>query len=115
MHACSLIAAFDVMLHLCCLLRNTCALVHEMNSGHASEAVWLQVSLVLRSIQRGYIPDKSFVIVSFIATGVLLIGWRSALAAATKVSAHILLLKDHMQCVYVMLSVGIVGHLVSCF
>jgi len=45
-------------------------------------------SLVLRSIQRGYIPDKSFVIVSFIATGVLLIGWRSALAAATKKSGH---------------------------
>lgn len=44
------------------------------------------VALVLRSIQRGYIPDKSFVIVSFIATGVLLIGWRSALAAATQKS-----------------------------
>lgn len=45
----------------------------------------LQTALVLRSIQRGYIPDKSFVIVSFVATGVLLIGWRSALAIATQV------------------------------
>lgn len=52
--------------------------------------MWLQVALVLRSIQRGYIPDKSFVIVSFIATGVLLIGWRSAFAAATQVSSQYL-------------------------
>lgn len=44
-----------------------------------------QVALILRSVQRGYIPDKSFVIVSFLATGVLLIGWRTALAAATQV------------------------------
>ena len=48
--------------------------------------VLLQTALVLRSIQRGYIPDKSFVIVSFLATGVLLIGWRSALAVATQVA-----------------------------
>ncbi len=79
--------------------------MHERNSGHVIEAVWLQASLVLRSIQRGYIPDKSFVIVSFIATGVLLIGWRSALAAATKVSAHIQLLGNHMQCLYIVLNV----------
>lgn len=46
----------------------------------------LQTALVLRSVQRGYVPDKSFVIVSFLATGVLLIGWRSALAIATKVA-----------------------------
>ncbi|DBA92655.1 TPA: hypothetical protein ACH3X1_002868 [Trebouxia sp. C0004] len=56
----------------------------------ASKAWILAVpaSLVLRSIQRGYMPDKSFVIVSFIATGVLLIGWRSALAAATEKSGQ---------------------------
>lgn len=45
-----------------------------------------QVSLALRSAQRGYLPDKSFVIVSFIATGVLLVGWRAALAAYLQVS-----------------------------
>lgn len=92
MYACSLTTAHDVMLHLFCRLRDACAHMHERNSGHVSKAVCLQASLALRSIQRGYIPDKSFVIVSFIATGVLLIGWRSALAAATKVSGHILLL-----------------------
>ena len=48
----------------------------------------LQVALTLRSVQRGYIPDKSFVVVSFLATGVLLIGWRTALAAATQVSIY---------------------------
>ena len=45
-----------------------------------------QVSLALRSAQRGYLPDKSFVIVSFTATGVLLVGWRAALAAYLQVS-----------------------------
>ena len=44
-----------------------------------------QVSLALRSAQRGYLPDKSFVIVSFVATGVLLVGWRAALAAILQV------------------------------
>lgn len=115
MYACSLTAAYDVLLQLFCLLHNTRALMHEGNSGHVSEAVWLQASLVLRSIQRGYIPDKSFVIVSFIATGVLLIGWRSALAAATKVSAQILLLGGHMNCLYIMLSVRVIDHQISCF
>ena len=51
----------------------------------------VQIALVLRSAQRGYIPDKSFVIVSFLATGVLLIGWRSALAVATQVAIALLL------------------------
>lgn len=51
----------------------------------------MQIALVLRSIQRGYIPDKSFVIVSFLATGVLLVGWRSALAVATQVALALLL------------------------
>lgn len=44
-----------------------------------------QVALALRSAQRGYLPDKSFVIVAFIATGVLLVGWRAALAAILQV------------------------------
>lgn len=47
---------------------------------------FLQTALALRSAQRGCLPDKSFVIVSFIATGVLLVGWRAALAAALQVS-----------------------------
>ncbi|KAL3148581.1 hypothetical protein ABBQ38_014012 [Trebouxia sp. C0009 RCD-2024] len=51
-------------------------------------ALAVPVALILRSIQRGYIPDKSFVIVSFLATGVLLIGWRSALAVATQKSGQ---------------------------
>jgi hypothetical protein len=41
------------------------------------------VGIVLRSISRGYLPDKSFLIVAMVATAVLLIGWRSALTAAT--------------------------------
>lgn len=40
------------------------------------------VGIVLRSISRGYLPDKSFLIVAMVATAVLLIGWRSALTAA---------------------------------
>ena len=42
-----------------------------------------QVGVALRSLSRGYFPDKAFVIVSFAVTAVFLIGWRSALAAAT--------------------------------
>jgi hypothetical protein len=44
-------------------------------------AVAVPVALVIRSISRGYVPDKSFVIVSFAATAVLLVGWRAAFAA----------------------------------
>lgn len=58
----------------------------------------LQTALVLRSIQRGYIPDKSFVIVSFLATGVLLIGWRSALAIATQVALPCALSRNAQLC-----------------
>lgn len=58
----------------------------ELQKGELEASfLMLQTALVLRSIQRGYIPDKSFVIVSFLATGVLLIGWRSALAVTTQV------------------------------
>lgn len=55
----------------------------------AASKAWIlgvPIALVLRSVQRGYLPDKSFVIVSFVATGILLIGWRSALAAVSKKS-----------------------------
>lgn len=36
-----------------------------------------------RSLARGYAPDKAFVIVTLVVTGVLLVGWRAVLAAAT--------------------------------
>lgn len=42
-----------------------------------------QVGVALRSLSRGYIPDKTFIIVSLVVTAVFLIGWRSALAATT--------------------------------
>ena len=41
------------------------------------------LGLVLRGISKGYVPPTPFIIVSMVSTGVLLIGWRSALAAAT--------------------------------
>ena len=47
-------------------------------------AVATPVSLVLRGLLKGYPPPMPFIAVSFIVTGTLLIGWRSALAAATK-------------------------------
>ncbi|EIE23939.1 hypothetical protein COCSUDRAFT_62467 [Coccomyxa subellipsoidea C-169] len=46
-------------------------------------ALGTTVGVALRSLSRGYFPDKAFVIVSFAVTAVFLIGWRSALAAAT--------------------------------
>jgi hypothetical protein len=46
-------------------------------------AAGVPAALALRALSRGYLPDTSFVIVSFVATGVLLLGWRGALAAAT--------------------------------
>ena len=41
------------------------------------------MGLLLRGLQKGYMPPKPFIIVSLAATAVLLIGWRAALAAAT--------------------------------
>lgn len=41
------------------------------------------LGLVIRGVQKGYVPPKPFIIVSLAATAVLLVGWRSALAAAT--------------------------------
>jgi hypothetical protein len=48
-----------------------------------SWAAALPVALVLRSLARGYMPATSFIVVSLLATGTILIGWRTALAAAT--------------------------------
>lgn len=42
------------------------------------------LALVLRGISCGYAPPTPFIAVAFVATGVLMIGWRTALAAATK-------------------------------
>ena len=47
-------------------------------------AVATPVSLVLRGLLKGYPPPTPFIAVSFVVTGTLLIGWRSALAAVTK-------------------------------
>ena len=41
----------------------------------------MQLALALRSASRGAPPPLPFVVVASVATGVLLIGWRSALAA----------------------------------
>lgn len=38
---------------------------------------------LVRAATRGYFPDPSFIAVSMAATGVFLVGWRTALAAAT--------------------------------
>ena len=46
-------------------------------------AVGIPVGLLLRSASRGYFPDPSFIGVAMAANGVLLLGWRTALAAAT--------------------------------
>ncbi|KAK9906716.1 hypothetical protein WJX75_006698 [Coccomyxa subellipsoidea] len=43
----------------------------------------LTVGIALRSLSRGYFPDKGFVIVTFAVTAVFLIGWRTALASIT--------------------------------
>ena len=45
----------------------------------------LQVAIGLRSVSRGYIPDKAFIVVSLAVTAFMLIGWRAGLAALTKV------------------------------
>lgn len=46
-------------------------------------AVGVPLGIVLRSIGRGYVPATSFMGVAMGVTGVLMIGWRAALAAAT--------------------------------
>jgi len=46
-------------------------------------ATGIPVGIFVRSAQRGYLPDTSFVIVTLAVTLVFLVGWRSALAAVT--------------------------------
>ncbi|KAG2436547.1 hypothetical protein HYH02_011484 [Chlamydomonas schloesseri] len=47
-------------------------------------AAGVPLGLVIRGLSRGYVPPVPFIGVSMAVTGVLLVGWRSALAAATK-------------------------------
>lgn len=42
------------------------------------------LALVIRGISKGYVPPTPFIAVSFGVTCLLLVGWRSGLAAATK-------------------------------
>ena len=51
-------------------------------------ALGIPAGLLLRSATRGYLPDPSFIAVSMAVNGVLLVGWRSALAAATPQAAE---------------------------
>ncbi|KAF6263859.1 hypothetical protein COO60DRAFT_1457868 [Scenedesmus sp. NREL 46B-D3] len=46
-------------------------------------ALGVPLGIVIRSISRGYVPAASFIYVALGATGVLMIGWRAALAAVT--------------------------------
>jgi hypothetical protein len=64
----------------------------EAQGGNVGSAVgaaaksWIvavPISIVIRSLLRGYVPDKAFIIVSFVATAVLLFGLRAAQAAVT--------------------------------
>ena len=47
-------------------------------------AVGVPLGLVIRGLSRGYVPPTPFIAVSMGVTAVLLVGWRSALAATTK-------------------------------
>ncbi|KAK9838317.1 hypothetical protein WJX81_004248 [Elliptochloris bilobata] len=51
-------------------------------------AVGVPAGIAVRSLARGYAPDKAFVIVTLVVTGVLLVGWRAGLAAITAQAAH---------------------------
>ncbi|GAX73629.1 hypothetical protein CEUSTIGMA_g1080.t1 [Chlamydomonas eustigma] len=46
-------------------------------------AVGTPLGLVIRGVSKGYVPPTPFIVVSMVTTGVLLIGWRSAYAAAS--------------------------------
>lgn len=52
-------------------------------------ALGVPLGIALRSVARGYVPATSFMVVAMAATGVLMVGWRSALAAATP-EVHVL-------------------------
>ncbi len=47
-------------------------------------AVGIPAGIVLRGVLRGYVPPLPFILVGLGVNGVLLMGWRSALAALTK-------------------------------
>ncbi|GIL51201.1 hypothetical protein Vafri_7274 [Volvox africanus] len=47
-------------------------------------AVGIPAGVVLRGLFRGYVPPLPFILVGLAVNGVLLVGWRSALAAFTK-------------------------------
>lgn len=53
-----------------------------------SWALGIPAGLLVRTATRGYIPDPAFIAVSMAANGVLLVGWRAALAAATPEAAE---------------------------
>jgi hypothetical protein len=44
-------------------------------------AAGVPLGLVLRGLSKGYIPPTPFIVVSFVATAVIMIGWRAALAS----------------------------------
>lgn len=50
-------------------------------------ALGIPAGLLIRSAVRGYFPDPAFIGVTMAVNGVLLIGWRTALAAATPEAA----------------------------
>jgi hypothetical protein len=45
--------------------------------------VGVPLGVAIRSISRGYVPAMSFIGISLAVTGVLMVGWRAALAAVT--------------------------------
>ncbi|GLC36887.1 hypothetical protein PLESTB_000181900 [Pleodorina starrii] len=47
-------------------------------------AVGIPAGVALRGLIRGYMPPTSFILIGLAVNGVLLVGWRSALAALTK-------------------------------
>lgn len=46
-------------------------------------ALGVPLGVAIRSIGRGYVPAMSFIGISLAVTGVLMVGWRTALAAVT--------------------------------
>jgi hypothetical protein len=46
-------------------------------------AVGTPLGLVIRGVSKGYVPPTPFIVVSMLTTGILIIGWRSAFAAAS--------------------------------
>eukprot|EP00891_Asterochloris_glomerata_P007343 jgi/Astpho2/7343/fgenesh1_pm.00114_%23_3_t len=50
-------------------------------------AAGVPAGLIIRTASKGYLPDKSFVIVTFLATAVLLFSWRALFAALSPKAA----------------------------